>query len=215
MHRATAVCVLFACLLGAAPAARQPLTSQTIIRRMEQRNPSLQSYRARVHVNVRMSNFPYLAPKLDGTSYYKRPDAYEVVFDRIPSYAKGFGKLFNDVGDPGAWGKDQNVSFLGTAPLNGHPMLLLRMTKKIHSDVLAYTLAYVDPQSYELAQMEWHYTNGGEITMTQSYRQEGSYSVISAQHATIDIPHVRAVADSSYGAYQTNVAVDDGVFGGK
>lgn len=216
MLRVIAVPVLVAVLLGAAPAAQQfPLTARGIISRMEARNPSLESYRARVHVNVRMLNFPYLAPKLDGTSYYKRPDAYEVVFDRIPSYAKGFGKIFNDVGDPGAWGKDQDITYQGTSLLDGHPMLVLLMTKKIHSDILAYTLAYVDPQSYELAQMEWHYTNGGKITMMQSYRSEGTYSVISSQHAAIDIPHVRAVADSTYGAYQTNVAVDSGIFEAK
>ncbi len=216
MGRIIAASALFAMLLGAAPAPRaQPLTAQAIISRMESRNPSLASYRARVHVNVRMLNFPYLAPKLDGTSYYKRPDAYEIVFDRVPGYAKGFGKIFNDVGDPGAWGKDQDISYQGTALLNGRPMLVLRMTKKIRSDILAYTLAYIDPQSYELAQMEWHYTSGGKITMTQSYRREGTYSVIGSQHATIDIPHVRAIADSSFGAYQTNVAVDSGVFEGK
>lgn len=215
MRRVIALSALFAVLLGAAPAARRPLTAQSIINRMESRNPSLTSYRARVHVNVRMLNFPYLAPKLDGTSYYKRPDAYEVVFDRVPGYAKGFGKIFNDVGDPGAWGKDQDISYQGTALLDGRPMLVLRMTKKIHSDILAYTLAYVDPQSYELARMEWHYTSGGEVAMAQSYRNEGTYSVIGSQHATIDIPHVRAVADASYGAYQTNVAVDSDIFEGK
>lgn len=215
MARSLALVWVLTCLLGAAPASRPPLTAQVVITRMEQRNPSLNSYRARVHVNVRMLNFPYLAPKLDGTSYYRRPDAYEVVFDRVPSYAKGFGKIFNDVGDPGAWGKDQNVSFQGTAQLDGHSMLVLRMTKKVRSDILAYTVAYVDPRSYELAQMEWHYTNGGTITMSQSYRTEGSYSVVAAQHATIDIPHIRAVADASYGSYQANIAFDPNVFGGK
>lgn len=212
MRRVVALAAVSACLLGAVPAP--PLTAQTIIARMENRNPALQSYRVRVHVNVRMLNFPYLAPKLDGTSYYKRPEA-EVVFDRVPSYAKGFGKLFNDIGDPGAWGKDQDIAYQGTALVAGRPMLVLRMTKKIHSDILAYTLAFVDPQSYELAQMEWHYTSGGLITMTQSYRNEGTYSVIASQHASITIPHVRAVADSTYGAYQTNVAVDSGVFEAK
>src|SRR5579871_237212 len=76
--------------LGSEPYAQAPATpldAHTILSRMSERNPTLRSYRARVHVDVRMYSFPYLAPKLDGTSYFKRPDFYEVVFDRVPGYA--------------------------------------------------------------------------------------------------------------------------------
>ena len=183
-----------------------PPSAHAVIAKMLERNPSLQSYKARVHVDVRMLSFPFLAPKLEGTSYYRRPDTYEVVFDRMPGYAKGFQRIFNDVGDPGAWEKDQNVAIDGTATLWGHPMIVLRMTKKIHSTILDHTLAYVDPFSYALMEMEWDYTSGGKIVMNQKYQQEGSNWVLAAQHADIDIPHIRAVADASYDTYQTNVA---------
>ncbi|MDQ2663119.1 MAG: hypothetical protein M3Y18_03690 [Candidatus Eremiobacteraeota bacterium] len=188
------------------------LDGHTIVVRMIERNPSLRSFRARVHVNVHMKSFPFLSPTLDGTSYFRRPDNYEVVFDRVPGYAKGFSKLFNDIGDPASWERDQSVQFEGMRSLNGRSVLVLRLAKKIHSDQLADTVAYVDPTEYTVAQMEWHYRNGGAIVMTQSFRSEGPYSVISSQHAIISIPHVRAVADSAYAAYQTNVAVDTSVF---
>ncbi|HEY5427226.1 MAG TPA: hypothetical protein VIJ77_11800 [Candidatus Tumulicola sp.] len=190
-----------------APAsASAPPSAHSVLQKMIDRNPSLQSYRARVHVDVRMLNFPFLAPKLDGTSYYRRPDTYEVVFDRVPSYAKGFEKLFNDVGDAAAWEKDQNVVVSGVRSIDGRATIVLRLTKKIHSTILDHTLAYVDAASYTLTRMEWYYTSGGKISMTQQYAQQGSYWVPSAQHAEIDIPHVRAVADARYGSYQTNVA---------
>jgi hypothetical protein len=197
--------------IGAGPGDNSAFTISTdahsIIARMADRNPALQSYRARVHVNVRMLNFPFLAPKLDGTSYFKRPGTYYVVFDRIPGYARGFQRLFDDVGNPVAWERDQNVVVQGTTWLNGRPTIVLRLTKKIHSDILDHSLAYVDQASYALMQMEWYYTSGGKITMTQQYGQQGPYSVVSAQHATIDIPHVHALADASYGNYQTNVGI--------
>ena len=183
-----------------------PNNPWTIIAKMTARNPSLQSYRARFHVDVRMLNFPFLAPKLDGTSYYKRPDAV-VVFDRMPGYARGFQRLFDDIGNPTAWQKDQNISLAGTSWLNGRQTIVLRLTKKIHSDILDHTLAYVDPADYSLVQMEWYYTNGGKITMSQQYRIEGKYSVLSQQHAVVNTPHVHAVADASYGTYQTNVPI--------
>ncbi len=198
--------------LGVGPpektASALPSDARTVVERMTERNPSLQSYRARFHVDVRMLNFPFLAPKLDGTSYYRRPDTYVVVFDRVPSYAKGFQRLFDDMGNPDAWQKDENIAVYGTTWLNGRQTIVLRLTKKIHSDILDHVFAYVDEASYALVQMQWYYTSGGEITMSQQFRQEGSYWVLATQHATIDIPHVHAVADASYGDYQTNVTVD-------
>ena len=197
--------------IGAGPADNSAFTFPTdahaIIARMAQRNPALQSYRARFHVNVRMLNFPFLAPKLDGTSYYKRPGTFYVVFDRIPGYARGFQRLFDDVGNPVAWERDQNIVVDGTTWLNGRPTIVLRLTKKIHSDILDHSLAYVDQASYALMQMEWYYTSGGKITMTQQYGQQGPFSVVATQHATIDIPHVHALADASYGDYQPNVPI--------
>jgi outer membrane lipoprotein-sorting protein len=188
----------------------QALSAHAILQRMADRNPALRSYRARVHVNIRMLSFPFFAPRLDGTSYFKRPDFYVVVFDRMPNYARGFQRIFDDVGSPSAWEKDQNVSLDGTAWVGNRSTIVLRLTKKIHSDILDHTLAYVDPNDFSLVQMEWYYTNGGKITMTQQYRFENGYSLLSQQHATIKIPYVRAIADSTYGTYQTNVPVGDG-----
>ncbi|HEX3368726.1 MAG TPA: hypothetical protein VHS56_04045 [Candidatus Cybelea sp.] len=214
MVRSLPFALIAAALLGTAPAlsaggegAGAPLDARTVIKRVADRNPTLQSYKSRVHVDVRMLSFPYLAPKLDGTSYYKRPDLYVVVFDRMPGYARNFGTLFNDVGNPLAWQRDQYVSTDGTTLLDGRPTVVLRLTKKIHSDILDHTLAYVDTESWVLVRMEWYYTSGGKITMSQQYRIENNYVVLSQQHATISIPHVRAVADAAYGVYQTNVPV--------
>jgi hypothetical protein len=184
-----------------------PLDARAIIQRMADRNPTLRSYRARVHVDIRMYSFPFLAPKLEGTLYFQRPDFYVVVFDRMPSYARGFQRLFDDVGNPLAWQKDENITVSGMAWLGARPTIVLRMTKKIHSDILDHTLAYVDLSDYSLVQMEWYYTSGGKITMSQQYRMQGAYSVLSQQHATISIPHVRAVADASYGTYENNVPI--------
>jgi hypothetical protein len=197
--------------LGVIPAGdaalSAPADARAVVERMADRNPTLRSYRARVHVDIRMLNFPWLAPKLDGTSYFQQPDFYVVVFDRMPSYARGFQRIFDDVGNPRAWEKDENISVDGITLLAGRPAIVLRMTKKIHSDILDHTLAYVDLSDYALVQMEWYYVSGGKITMSQQYRTQGPYSVLAQQHSTIDIPHVHAVADATYGTYETNVPI--------
>lgn len=214
VSRALASLVLLA-LLGPAGAGAQTGRAHAVISRMLDRNPAMRSFRSRVHVVARMYNFPFLRPTLDGTSYFKRPDSYEVVFDRVPSYAKGFERLFNDIGDPASWEKQQHVTYDGQRALGGRPMLVLRMTKKIRSDQLSYTLAYVDPVTYEVTQMEWHYANGGTIVMTQTFRLEGAFRVLASQHASISIPHFRGIADSSYGRYETNAALSDALFAKK
>ena len=198
--------------LAAAKVPSPPTTAHGLIERVIAQNPSLATYRSRVHVDVHMLNFPFLAPKLDGTSYFKRPNNYEIVFDRVPGYARGFSKIFTDAGDPSAWEREQNVVLDGHGQFNGRDMLVLRMTKKIHSDILAYTLAFIDPKDYTVQGMEWHYTSGGVITMTQNYRPEGPFMVIGSQHIVVNIPHIHAIGDASYGMYETNVALDEAVF---
>jgi outer membrane lipoprotein-sorting protein len=213
VKRLAVIALAVAAFAPAAPAgARAPMDARTIMQRIEQRNPSLQSFQARVHVNVHMLSFPWLSPKLDGTSYFKRPDNYLVVFDRAPSYAHGIDKLFGDIGDPAAWEKDSNIAFDGTQDVDGRTFLALRITKKIYSDQIKDTVAYVDPQTFQVVRMDWHYRNGDAITMTQTFKNQGPYNVIATQHAEIRRSRIHAVADSTFGTYQTNVAVDESVF---
>jgi hypothetical protein len=212
-----AILSMLLCGMAAAPAAAQqpePYDAQAVIDRMIALNPALSSFRTAVHVKIRMRSFPYLSSNLDGTFYFKRPDKYEVVFDRVPFYMRGFSRLFDDVADPGAWQRDENIVFLGSRKTGSQLLLLLRLTKKIHDDNLDHTDAYVDPASFEVVRMEWHYSNGGVIAMTQSYRTESGFTLLAGQHATIDIPYIHAVGTASYGAYQTNVDVNDAVFTG-
>jgi outer membrane lipoprotein-sorting protein len=209
-----ALLALTASLAAPASAAAEASPS-SILAGIASRNPALQSYQARVHVDIRMLNFPWLSPKLDGTSYYKRPGKYEVVFDRVPSYAHGIDKLFGTIDDVAQWVKEWNIAFEGVQNVGGRPLYALRMTKKIYSDQIKDAVAYVDPSTYQVARMDWEYRNGGTIAMTQTYRQQGAFNVVSTQHADINIPHVRAVANATYAQYEANVAVSDAVFTGK
>ena len=125
--------VLALTTLGATASSGSPATpssAHAIIARMADRNPTLRSYRARVHVDIRMYNFPYFAPKLDGTSYFKRPNFYVVVFDRMPSYARGFGRLFNDIGNPSGLGEGPERDVDGMAWLANRPVIVLRTHEK-------------------------------------------------------------------------------------
>jgi hypothetical protein len=196
--------------LNAATALPAPSDAQDVITRMLARNAGLESYEVRVHVHMHTS-IPFYSPNLDGTAYYKRPDDFAVRFDRVPGYMRSVQELFTNVGDPSGWEKDSNIVLAGTQELNGKPMLVLVLTKKIYSDQIKDTVAYVDPANYELPEMDFHYTNGQSIVMKQYYREENGYDVVVAQHVEGN-RRIRATGDAQYDTYQTNVAVSDSVF---
>ena len=209
-YAAIALALVLAAFAGA-PAPAQQTDHRAIIAKMLERNPELRSFQSHVHVDVRMTSFPFYSPKLDGTSYFKRPSNYEVTFDRVPPFAHGFDHFFSDMADPSSWERRFNITVLGERSLEGRRVIEMRLVAKIRG-MIHHTTVYVDPGTYTVSQLEWHYYNGGTIVMQQWYRTEGAYTLLSQQRATIDIPHVRASAQAFYTDYRTNVAVDDSVF---
>ncbi|MFN2461103.1 MAG: hypothetical protein ABR591_10510 [Candidatus Velthaea sp.] len=202
--------------LTAAPATAQapqgPSTDPAaIITRITERNPSVATYQSRLHVDLRLTSFPFLRQHLDGSTYFKRPNNYEVVFDRVPSYAKGFEKLYSDIGDPSNWEKKFVVTYAGERQFENRKDLELRLVQRVRG-MIDHETVLIDPNGWTIDQMEYHYYNGGVITMTQHFSNVAGSMMIVSQDAHIDIPHVRAVAHGTYDEYKTNVAIDDAVF---
>lgn len=211
MKRAFLALLLGVGLIAPIPASAQQIDPHAVVQKMVDRNPELHSFQAHIHVDTRMLSFPFYSPTLEGTSYFKRPDNYQVVFQRVPPFAHGLDHFFSDLADPTTWERRFDMTVTGQPMYNGRRVIELRLVAKIRG-MIDHTNVLIDPSNYEVDQLEWHYYNGGVITMTQWYRTEGGYSLLSSQHAEIRIPHVHAVADAKYSDYRTNVAVSDGVF---
>ena len=192
-----------------APTAR-PIPA-TILARVEERNPSLSTYQGRMHVDLRMTSFPFIRQHLDGTTYYKKPSNYEVVFDKVPPLAKGFDKMFADVGDPANWEKRFVVTYQGERDYQGRKDIELKLVQRVRG-MIDHETVLVDPNAWAIDSIRYDYYNGGHITMTQTFRQVGGYSMLAEQNAEIAIPYAKAVAHGTYSDYKTNVAVDDAVF---
>jgi hypothetical protein len=182
-----------------------------ILERVMERNPNLSSYQSRLHVDIRMVSFPFIGQHLDGSTYFKRPANYEVVFDRVPSYAKGFEKLYSDVGDPSNWARRFVVSYIGEQPFENRTDIALHMVQRVRG-MIDHETVLIDPNAWTIDQIRYDYYNGGAITMTQHFSDIGGYTMLSSQTAEIKIPHVRAIARGTYTDYQTNVAISDDVF---
>jgi len=182
-----------------------------ILERVIARNPELTSFQGRMHVDLKLTSFPFLREHLDATTYYKRPSNYEVVFDRLPRYAHGFEKLYTDVGDPSNWAKHFVITYDGEVAYHNRQDLRLRMVQRVRG-MIDHETVLVDPEQFTIDQIRYDYYNGGHITMSQEFRQVGDYMLLATQSAEIAIPHVSAIASGHYDAYQTNVAIDDAVF---
>ena len=219
--RSTAAILAALFLFSAAPVRAQgsapsqtPDDPASIIARIVARNPDLGSYQSRVHIDIRMTSFPFLREHLDGSTYFKRPNNYEVAFDRVPGYAKGFEKLYTDIGAPANWEKHFLIMVVGTQDFEGHQDIELRMVQRVRG-MIDHETVLVDPAAWAIDELNYHYYTGGVIAMTQHFQMIEGHSMLAAQDARIAIPHVRAVAHGTYGAYRVNVAIDDAVFEAK
>ena len=208
------VAAIIGALLGVlvSRASAAPETSpQEIVTNIIAQNADMQSYQAQVSVDLRLRSFPYVAQHLDGTTYFKRPDNYEVIFASVPEYAKGFDKLYSDIGDATSWSRHFDISVVGEKSVAGHRDIVMRLVQKVRGMIDHEDVA-IDPVSWRIDEMEWHYYNGGTISMSQEYQSVGGFMVLAKQHATIHIPFVHAAAEATYDDYRTNVAIDDSVF---
>lgn len=218
--RNLAVAIFFAGALGvlgssasAHKTAQQPheLTAEQVIANLVSRNSALTTFQA--HIAIRLhSGIPFLNPTMEGITYFKRPDRYEVVFTKAPSYAKPFESLYSDIGDPAVWYKKFAYTLLGKRPYDGHEDLVLRLVERVRGS-LDHEDVFVDPQRWVIDEMQYAYYSGGHITVQQTYQNQGGFSLLDTQHAVIAMPPFpRARADASYSGYQINVAIDDSVF---
>ncbi len=210
---AAAIAVIVA-LAGPSAPARADTTDTdpaAILARVMQRNPALSSYQSRLHVDIRLISFPYISQHLEGSTYFKRPANYEVVFDRVPSYAKGFEKLYSDVGDPANWDQRFAITYAGREQFENRSDIALHMVQRVRG-MIDHETVLIDPAGWTIDRIRYDYYNGGVITMTQHFTVLGGNTMLSSQLAEIHIPHVRAVANGTYTDYQTNVAISDSVF---
>jgi anti-anti-sigma regulatory factor len=201
-------------LFGSAASGETELSTSDVMAHVVAQNAGMQTYSAHVRIGVALRSFPYLSERFEGTTYYKRPDNFEVVFDHVPSYAKGFDRIYTGSGDPVFWERHFNVTPAGDREVAGHRDLVLRLVQKVRGMIDHEDVA-IDPATWHVDEIDWYYYNGGTIAMSQSYEDVGGYSVLAEQHATIRIPFVHAAADAVYDDYKTNVSIDDSVFAGK
>jgi hypothetical protein len=95
--------------------------------------------------------------------------------------------------------------------LDDHSDIVLHLASRDPSSTLRYGRAIINPASWRIEAMDWHFT-GMEFSITQQFVQLGPFVMLAGQKATIHVPIAHAEATATFGQYQQNAAISPAVF---
>ncbi len=186
--------------LGAAAAA-----PAIVLARLSADPRTPEGYSADLELHVKLHSFPFIGLTVHGTSTYRKPGLYHYQLQNLPHIAAKFNDLHYDLGDPETWTARYDITM---SPLSTSDAPVLRLTPKKPGGMVTYLDIQTDNKNGRMLQATWKRRDGGTIVLTQTYAPIGPNDVVTAQHATFDIPHMRAELTATY----TNVVVDTPMF---
>ncbi len=165
-------------------------------------NGQPEEYKASVSLHVRMRVFPFIRMTLHGDSWYKRPGLYRFVFRGVPIIARAFSEMKYDLGDPTRWPERYEIAY---APQSTPAAPVLRLVPK--APVLVKTLdVAIDPARGRILKATWSRSDGGVITLVQSYAPVAGHAFVAKQTATIELPRMKADLVAEYADFNTTEA---------
>jgi hypothetical protein len=163
-----------------------------------------EAYSADLELHVKLRSFPFVGLTVHGTSTYRKPGLYHYQLQNLPKIAAKFDDLHYDLGDPVSWQSRYDIAM---APGSTDDAPTLRLTPKKPGLVMYLDIAS-DAKYGRMLKATWKRHDGGTIVLTQTYAPLGATDVVTEQHATIDIPHMRAEVTATY----RNVTIDTPTF---
>jgi hypothetical protein len=152
-------------------------------------------YAADLELHVKLHSFPFIGLAVHGTSTFRRPGLYHYQLRNVPHIAANFDDLHYDLGDPTTWTQRYDIVM---APQSTDDAPVLRLTPKHPGGLVTSLEIETDPKRARMLKATWKRRDGGTIVLTQTYTALGSADVVTLQHATIDIPHMRADLTATY-----------------
>jgi hypothetical protein len=207
-----ALAAVFALLAGPAWAQDAPAVGASgagpgpavILARLATDPRTPEGYSANLELHAKLRSFPFIGLTVHGTSSYRKPGLYHYQLQNLPRVAAKFDDLHYDLGDPTSWGLRYDI---GLAPESSEEAPILRLTPR-KPGLVMYLDIETDTRHARMLKATWKRHDGGTIVLTQTYGAVGSADVVTQQHATIDIPHMRAEVTATY----TNIALDSPMF---
>ncbi len=204
----TALVAVFAFAAGPAngdDAAPPPAPASAIVLARLSADPRTpEGYSASLELHAKMRSFPFIGLTVHGTSTYRKPGLYHYQLQNLPRVAAKFDDLHYDLGDPTSWNARYDIAM---APESTDDAPILRLTPR-KPGLVMYLDIETDARRGRMLKATWKRHDGGTIVLIQTYTALGSADVVTEQHATIDIPHMRAELTATY----THVALETPTF---
>jgi hypothetical protein len=198
----TAWCAAVLILAPNAAFAQEPPPVSGVLAALAAAPDQPEEYKASVALHVRMRVFPFIRMTLHGDSWYKRPGLYRFVFRGVPVIARAFSDMKYDLGDPAHWPERYEIAY---APESTAAAPVLRLIPK--TPVLVKTLdVLLDPARGRILRAVWSRSDGGVITLVQTYAPVAGHAFVAKQTATINLPHMKAELEADYADFNTSEA---------
>ena len=204
---ATAMCSARASATGS-----EGRSATAIMKNVIHQSDRFPSAECNVSIRFRESSFPYLSKTIAGTAYF-RADRFAAVFTNVPSVLRTFPGAYDAMMDVGRWPARFEITSDANARMAGHTDDVLHLVAHDRSSGLQYGRAFVNPRTWTLDGMHWHFARM-QFNIMQTYKRLGPFRVLAGQQATIHTTLARAGATATFAAYRTNVTIAPHVFAG-
>jgi hypothetical protein len=185
---------------GSSTQSAPPVT--TVLAALAAAPEQAEEYKASVALKVRLRVFPFIRMTLHGDSWYRKPGLYRFVFRGVPLIARAFSDMKYDLGDPTHWAERYEVAY---APQSTPAAPVLRLTPR--TPVLVKTLdVAVDPAHGRILKAVWSRSDGGVITLVQTYAPISGHAYVAKQVATINLPRMKADLEAEYADFSATEA---------
>lgn len=202
-----AATALVATTLGAASPAATATASMNLLARATDPNPTLNSYTASAQLSALLHAVIPIHKTFPGTVYYLRPNR-KIEFQGVPGSLSRFRDLASTTPT-----YEQAMQQYAITPMtdNGALSTYSLVPKKTGGRVKNVVVT-IDDRSALLNSARWNYTNGGQLTFSQTYANVGNYRLPAKATISARFPGYSVDGTLTFGNYQPNATVAPSVF---
>jgi hypothetical protein len=181
--------------------------SLDLLRRAADPNPALKSYTASAQLSAILHVLIPVHKTFSGTVYYLKPKR-KIEFQNVSGQLARFKDLATSTPSFSELAKQYAVTALGdTGAVSTYDLVPKKAGSRVKNiDVM------VDDAAAHIQHVQWNYTNGGTLQLTESYTQVGTYQLPAKSDIEARFPGYSVDGTLSFSDYKPNAPVSPEVF---
>lgn len=194
-------------LLGLGASQNQSAASLDLLKRAADPNPTLQTYIASATLSATL-NAPIPVHKtFSGTVYYQKPTR-KIIFENVSGPLSRFKTMTSTTPT-----YEQAIAEYTVTPLSddGAISKYSLVPRKQGARVTNLTVG-VDDTAALIVHAVWTYSDGGSLTLDQTYQTVGSFHVPAADTITARFPGYSVDGKMTFSNYQLNASIPASIF---